>query len=550
MKNLSLSLKLILVLSIFIVGSITISYQGLTKVDTINQTLDQMIDGSVKRVDEAHQIKELFLTQLIYEKDLILSRDKEEIQSLIEKIKERDSKIKKLFSDVKKTGAGERINELISIYDQWWNLLVKVEEYALNGDTEKASLTSLVNARDLRIKAQDQIELIIERSNKEILADRSFSKQVYERGKWIIIMTSLIAISIGIMLAFFVIKNLRRDINNVITNLKENSFEVTVAAGQIASSSNELSDAANKQASSLDETAASVEELSSMVRRNAENAQKTSELSEQSTESANKGKVVVHEMISAIHEISASNDEVLVKVEDSNKELSQIINVIADISDRTKVIHDIVFQTKLLSFNASVEAARAGEHGKGFSVVAEEIGNLAQMSGKAAKEIKDMLDESIGRVSEIVETTQESVGSIVRVSKNKVERGQDIAKQCSEVLEDIVHQISTVKMMAHDISQASHEQAQGINEINQAMGMLDKVTQTNRISSEEAASSATQLEVQAHSLSKTVAQLFQTINGAREVEKTKAPAQVIDFPEIKKTREEINPDDERFKEIS
>lgn len=104
-------------------------------------------------------------------------------------------------------------------------------------------------------------------------------------------------------------------------------------------------------------------------------------------------------MIHSITEISESNDRIMSQVADGNRKISEIVQVISEIGNKTKVINDIVFQTKLLSFNASVEAARAGEHGKGFAVVAEEVGNLAQMSGNAAKEISDMLNGSVSRWS-------------------------------------------------------------------------------------------------------------------------------------------------------
>lgn len=124
-------------------------------------------------------------------------------------------------------------------------------------------------------------------------------------------------------------------------------------------------------------------------------------------------------MITAIEDIHKSNQNMMMSVEKSNANIEEIIQVIHEISNKTKVINEIVFQTKLLSFNASVEAARAGEQGKGFSVVAEEIGSLAAMSGNAAQEISAMLTESTTKVEKIVNTTKSEVGALMIEGKRK-----------------------------------------------------------------------------------------------------------------------------------
>jgi methyl-accepting chemotaxis protein len=121
-----------------------------------------------------------------------------------------------------------------------------------------------------------------------------------------------------------------------------------------------------------------------------------------------------------------------------------VINQIQDISKKTELINDIVFQTKLLSFNASVEAARAGEQGKGFSVVAEEVGNLATMSGNAANEITSMLGASIQKVSKIVENSQNLMSSLIKKSRSKIEMGHQTSVDCSVALEEIVKNVSSL----------------------------------------------------------------------------------------------------------
>jgi methyl-accepting chemotaxis protein len=220
-------------------------------------------------------------------------------------------------------------------------------------------------------------------------------------------------------------------------------------------------------------------------------------------------------MISSIDEINRSNTDIMTQIESSNQQISDIVKVISEIGNKTKVINDIVFQTKLLSFNASVEAARAGEHGKGFAVVAEEVGNLAQMSGNAAKEISQMLEGSIQKVEGIVNETKSSVEKLVVVGKEKVQTGTTTAKQCGEVLDEIVKSVTEVNQMIGEISTASREQAQGVQEINKAMSQMDQVTQQNAASSQEIAGAAEQLASQAESLRTMVEGLMKTVEGRK-----------------------------------
>jgi methyl-accepting chemotaxis protein len=295
--------------------------------------------------------------------------------------------------------------------------------------------------------------------------------------------------------------------------LSNGSDEVFSAATTISQSSLELSDAAAKQASAIQETVASIDEVSSMAKKSADNAAQSQKVSQSSRSAAEQGQEAMREMSKSISEISQSNTAIMTQVEDGNRQISEIVKVISEIGNKTKVINDIVFQTKLLSFNASVEAARAGEHGKGFAVVAEEVGNLAQMSGNAAKEISSMLDSSIHKVETIVNDTKTKVERLVVDSRSKVEVGIQVAQRCGEVLNGILSTVQEVDGMVGEISSASQEQAQGVSEINKSMNQLDQVTQQNSAIALSAASSAEQLSVQAEQLRQMVKDLFMVING-------------------------------------
>ena len=328
---------------------------------------------------------------------------------------------------------------------------------------------------------------------------------------------SLILCAIGAILlagtGFIFSNKLTTTLLATATKLSQGSEQVEVATTELSATSESLSSGATEQASALQETAASIEELSAMVKKNAENAKQTSEIARQSQDSANEGMNVVQEMILAINEISHANEEIMVQIESSNRDIGEIVKLIKEISEKTKVINDIVFQTKLLSFNASVEAARAGEHGKGFSVVAEEVGNLAQMSGNAAKEITLMLENSVSKVNGIVQNTKSKVEELIQVGKNKVDAGVVVAKRCGDTLRDIEGKVGNVNQMMDEVSTATSEQSQGIQEITKAMHELDSVTHQNSTASQDAASAATNLSKQAIVLRSGVQDLMTMVKG-------------------------------------
>ncbi|MBC7692183.1 MAG: methyl-accepting chemotaxis protein [Methylotenera sp.] len=320
----------------------------------------------------------------------------------------------------------------------------------------------------------------------------------------------------ALLLGYFISANLSKGLTLISTQLADGANQVASASRQIAGASTELSESATQQAAALQETVASLEEVSAMVNKNSENAKKSQNSSETSRLTAVKGKTAVGDMIQSIEDINQSNTQIMKQIESSNHEMAEIVKVIAEIGNKTKVINDIVFQTKLLSFNASVEAARAGEHGKGFAVVAEEVGNLAQMSGNAAKEISAMLDSSIHKVEGIVSNTKAKVEGLVVIGKQKVEVGTQTAKRCGEVLDEILTSVEEVNQMVGEIATASQEQAQGVQEINKAMAQLDQVTQQNTTVSQESAAASEQLSGQAETLKDVVMELTATVTGKHE----------------------------------
>ncbi len=364
-------------------------------------------------------------------------------------------------------------------------------------------------------------------------------------------MLTTIALIVGsifaIIIAYTISHSLTSKLRNLSNNLSAGSNEVEKSSGQIAQASEELSQATTEQSASLEETSASIEEISSMINQNTESAKASAQTSESSLANAEKGKAVVEQMIHAIGDINTSNNSIMEQINTSNKEIQEIVKVIAEIGNKTKVINDIVFQTKLLSFNASVEAARAGENGKGFAVVAEEVGNLASMSGNAAQEITAMLDNSIKRVEGIVKNSQERIEKLVVEGKVKVDTGTRIANECGNVLNEIVVSVASVSKMAMEIANASQEQASGVHEITKAMAQLDQVTQQNSATTAQTASAAESLSTQAENLNMLVQDLVITVEGANQnlrsidTPKTASTSEVTKVIKEKPTKDKVVP---------
>jgi methyl-accepting chemotaxis protein len=264
-------------------------------------------------------------------------------------------------------------------------------------------------------------------------------------------------------------KTLASGMNRLVGNMAEVLQTISGAAAQVGTGAEEisrgnadLSQRTEEQASSLEQTASSMEQMTSAVKNNADNAAQASHLAMAARDQAERGGAVVQSAITAMSEINASS-----------KKIADIIGV----------IDDIAFQTNLLALNAAVEAARAGEQGRGFAVVASEVRNLASRSAAAAKEIKSLIQESVG----------------------KVEDGSKFVDASGQVLREIVVGIKKVTDMVAEIAASSQEQASGIEQVNKAVMSMDEVTQQNAALVEEATAAAQSLNEQAASLTQLMA---------------------------------------------
>ncbi len=288
---------------------------------------------------------------------------------------------------------------------------------------------------------------------------------------WTMIIGSGIGILAGIIIAVWTINAINRTLRRVIGGLNESSDQVYSAAHQISGASQNLAEGATEQAASLEETSSALEQMASMTRQNADNANKTNDTNKRNNKLIGDGATAVKNMSTAMGEIN-----------DSAEKISRII----------KTIEDIAFQTNLLALNAAVEAARAGEAGKGFAVVADEVRNLAQRSAQAARDTTELIEGTVTRV------------------KN----GSEIANQLDSSFTEIETGSSAVSRLIAEITSATNEQAQGVDQVNTAVAQMDKVTQQNAANAEETASSSEELSSQATNLNAIVGDLVVIVEGA------------------------------------
>lgn len=336
----------------------------------------------------------------------------------------------------------------------------------------------------------------------------------YQASFGILVVHAVFALAIGIP-AMFISSRYKTyivGVKKIVNELNGITSKMSGASASMFDNSKNLEAAISQEAEALQQTAASLEELNAMIGRNAQSAQTASESAVESKGRSEEGVQVVNEVVKALGDIHANSQEVLGAVDQGNQELNKIIQLINEIGGKTKVINDIVFQTKLLSFNASVEAARAGEHGKGFAVVAEEIGNLAQMSGNSAREITTLLDSSVASVRQIIEQTKSGVFEIVNNGKIKIEKGMETAEKCKSLLSQIDSTLNQVSATSTDIATASQEQAKGVNEIRQAMNNVESVSQKNSQVADQSAQIATELKSSSSYLTKAVNDLMSALD--------------------------------------
>jgi len=288
-------------------------------------------------------------------------------------------------------------------------------------------------------------------------------------------MIMAVGLGIGVLIAIFaalwITRGITKLLGRIIEGLNEGAEQVASASGQVSAASQSLAEGASEQAASIEETSSSLEEMSSMTKQNAENAGQANTLMDESKQIVRSANSSMTDMVSSMQQITKASEET-----------SKII----------KTIDEIAFQTNLLALNAAVEAARAGEAGAGFAVVADEVRNLAMRAAEAAKNTSNLIED----------TTK------------KVQEGSSLVEKTSEEFGKVEESAMKVSELVGEIAAASREQSEGIDQVNQAVADMDKVTQQNAANAEESASSSEEMNAQAEQMKIMVDELVVLVGGS------------------------------------
>jgi methyl-accepting chemotaxis protein len=287
---------------------------------------------------------------------------------------------------------------------------------------------------------------------------------------------TLVAIGVGLFLAFFITRLVTKALDKVIIGLTNGSEHIVHAANEVSGSSQELARGASEQASAIEETSSMLEELSATTKNNAEGATEADRLMGETSHTVERTNASMLELTQSIQEIATASEEA-----------QKII----------KTIDEIAFQTNLLALNAAVEAARAGEAGAGFAVVAEEVRNLAMRSAEASRNTADLIEGTV----------------------RKVREGQTIVTRTDKDFKEVKERAEKVGQLVFEISEASGQQAQSVDQINSAVHEMDKVTQQNASVAEESASSSQEMNNQAENLKSLVGDLFKLAAGHSDMQR-------------------------------
>jgi len=397
------------------------------------------------------------------------------------------------------------LGDIESTIEDWQN---NVTENAINlrreiGDAktmdDMATLVGEARGKKYFDKFRDQIATFRDREATLMTQRQQDAKQTVQTTNYTLIIGILLAVVVSLIIAYVLsnsitkpfkeifkglskfsaseLKELSNAFGGIVRKMSVSAGKVGAVAGNITSVSQNLSQITNRQASSVEETSASTEEISGMVNNNVKSAEQSRD---QSNQMGNK--------------LGDLNDA-MEKIADSNQQIAELVKIIGEIGNKTQIIDEIVFQTKLLSFNASVEAERAGEHGRGFAVVAQEVGNLAQMSGKAASDIATIVKQSVSEAETIARENTKRVEDGTQIVADTRERSMVVANGASEIFE------------------ASNEQAKGIMEISSAIESINKATQHGASIADQAAGSSTELSRQADELNRLVRSLNGFLKG-------------------------------------
>ncbi|TDV11650.1 methyl-accepting chemotaxis protein [Paraburkholderia caballeronis] len=490
------------VLVLLLAICVTISIQ----MSRMNQDTQVIVNDRLAKQTEVNQIKEgAYLTALLIYRTL--DEPSPEVQQanfnkLQDSVKQNSTRLNDIENRLSSAGERTAFDSLMRVREAYQTALRPVYTQLAAHDTSEARATMLrvVPYQLALLKAIDDFQTIQQSAMNAAVQE---SAGAYSTARAVLWSLAILALAIATVLCVVVTRSIvrplqavvdgagalaegdltvkiavtRRDevgavaeslnraigqLATIVREVKHASASISTATQQVAAGNTDLSQRTEEQAASLQETASSMEQLTATVGQNADNAQQANALAMNASDVAQRGGAAVTRVSETMHGISDSS---------------------AKVAEITNVIEGIAFQTNILALNAAVEAARAGEQGRGFAVVASEVRMLAQRSATAAREIKELIGESVERVKS----------------------GTTLAAGAGSTIDEVMQAVRRVTDIMGEISSASHEQRTGIEQVNQAVGQMDQVTQQNAALVEEASAAAQSMAEQARALQDAVA---------------------------------------------
>lgn len=493
-----LLLSSIMILLIFIIGIIPFQLNNFYN-DKINKFSSEIIPA-MKNLTLADMMHDGIRSNIYGIIMAAESKKVDRIKELVEEQKEFKEKFLNYLNNLNGLTLNKKIHDDLNI------ILIDAKKYTELSDKiaknvvdlkHKDSSVLLNQFNDVFKKLEKSISDLTQEVNNFTDLSVQNTNEYGKKALFFLLGILSIFLIFAISLSNISIKKLNSILNNLILALNNQANTILQKANNSQKSSKELSDMTMKQAAAIQETAASMEEMSSMLTQTSKHSNHNLQISEEGQLIAQKGRESISQMLSAMDSIQASNIK-----------LEEISNLIVKIANKTKIINEIVSETRLLSFNASIEAARAGVHGKGFAVVAEEVGKLASMSGSAANEIRELLESSTIEVANVVSDIRDRIAT-----------GKNIFKICEASFDSMTEILFKINEGTKIIVSSTTEQETGMKQTTIAMRQIDEVTQRNNAIGIAQASNSQYLAIGIRNINEIISKLRNLIVESKVINK-------------------------------